>query len=110
MVGMSEECGAIEFQRLSLIEPEVSEPTAYFAWEQSRGMLFLLDTGATLSILPCKIFKPDKACQNVIRGVTGNVMNVLGKTSVNLDQCFPTGAPRRTGAPRAIDRCAASFC
>ena len=90
MVGMSEECGAIEFQRLSLIEPEVSEPTAYFAWEQSRGMLFLLDTGATLSILPCKIFKPDKACQNVIRGVTGNVMNVLGKTCVNLDFGFST--------------------
>ena len=89
LVGVNE-TESKEFQRLSLIEPDITRPTAYFVLEQSRSMLFLLDTGATRSILPSGLFKPDKACNQFLRGITGKIMNVVGKICINLEFSFTT--------------------
>ena len=83
------ETSSNEYQRLALIEPESAQPISYFVREHSLRMLFLLDTGATRSILPNGIFKADRPCDIVLQGVTGNTVNVEGKTRFNLEFNLP---------------------
>ena len=90
MLGQNE-TDSEEFGRLAQIEPVLINPTAYYVLERSRGMLFLLDTGATRSILPSGIFKPQKLCNGNpnLRGVTGKRMKIQGKTIINLEFNLP---------------------
>ena len=78
-----------EFERLAKIEPNNSEPNAYFILERSRQMLFLLDTGASKSILPGKIFAADEPCSTILKGVTGATMKAEGKLHINLEFNLP---------------------
>ena len=78
-----------EVKRLARIEPCVVKPVAYYILEQSRRILFLLDTGSTRSILPSGIFAADQPCETILKGVTGTTMKAKGKALVDLEFNLP---------------------
>lgn len=77
-----------EFNRLSKISV-TPPPDAYFVFEQSRQMLFLLDTAAAKSLLPRESFKAQEPCSNLIKGITGALMSSEGKTRISLEFNLP---------------------
>ena len=78
-----------ECKRLALIEPENVKPVSYFVFESSRRMLFLLDTGATKSVLPSGIFEADEPCYNLLKGISGTTIEAEGKLRLNLEFNLP---------------------
>ena len=64
----------------------VEKPTgAYFLFEETLKFYLLVDTGATKSLLPRKMFSPSKKNSETIRGVTGSTMASHGTLKLMLD-------------------------
>ena len=74
-----------ECARLSNIDVIQKSKGTFFIFDKMHNFSFLLDTGATKSLLPKTRFAPTKKCNDKIVGVTGNSMQCYGTVELELD-------------------------
>ena len=77
-----------ECERLAQIEIFKSTADAYFVFDHTIKLLFLIDTGACRSLLTSKRFTPVLPSRDNLKGISGKPLSVQGKLTVELDFNF----------------------
>ena len=77
-----------ECERLAQIEIFKSTADAYFVFDHTIKLLFLIDTGACRSLLPSKRFTAELPSRDNLKGISGKPLSVQGKLTVELDFNF----------------------